>query len=116
MSLDQLTFLTSINLSYCNYIELHLDRRGITREDFMYDLYIIVYLRMYIIMLNAFFSISTLDDINICTEEEIQFALDQANEIMGTYYTVDFEITDLTEVSNFWDDSLIWSDSNIWVD
>jgi hypothetical protein len=67
-------------------------------------------------MLNSYFSLTSLDDINFCTEEEIQFALDQANEIMGTFYTVDFEITDLSEISTFWDDSLIWQDTSIWTD
>ena len=116
MTLEQQTFLSSINSSYSKYIKEHLTKRGVSKENFIFDMYTIIYLRLYIIMLNSYFIVYSLDDLNFITEEEIQFILDRANEILGTSYTVDFEITGISELSLVWDDVLIWDDSAIWVD
>ncbi len=116
MSAEQFRFLNELNNIYTRYIVEHMNKRSISRDNFNYDMLLISYLHMCIIMLNAYLSIKSADDDNFCTELEIQSILDSTNEILGSYLTVDFTITDYTIASNLWDDSLIWSDYNIWVD
>lgn len=118
MTTAQNDFLIDINLEYVKQAEIERNRAFVSREDEMYYRYILLLKRSYAMMLNDYLNTFYADDVNICTEEEIQLVLDRFNELCGTFYTVDFEITDVVTPGpdNVWDDTLIWDDSEIWED
>lgn len=116
MSIDQNDFLNKLNNAYVNYIQEHCSSVKISSENRIYNQILLSYLRTIVYMINVYFSIRNTEDTNFCTEQEAQILLDAINHILHTSFTVDFEIVDVTIISNIWDDTLIWADTNIWVD
>lgn len=117
MTTAQSDFIDDILVEYVNESQVERDKGFISRDNLMVRRYIQILKRIYTKIIIDYFNVFSLDDVNFCTEEEIQLVIDRYNQLCNSDYTVDVEITDVdTPSSHVWDDNLYWEDSAIWED
>lgn len=118
MTTAQQEFCNQIIIEYVNQAESERDRVFISTQDQMFRRYMLILKRVYAKIIYDYFRVYHEDDVNFCTEEEIQIVIDKFNQLCGTDYSVDVTITDFVETgsSSVWDDDLIWDDDDIWSD
>lgn len=117
MTIEQSIFTEDVLLRYIKESQIERDKGFISRDNHMVRRYIQILKRIYAKIILNYFNVFSLDDVNFCTEEEIQLVIDRYNQLCNTDYTVDTEIVEVTSPTlHIWDDNLYWDDSAIWED